>query len=146
MLSAICFNLDQPIILLSGNWLSKFSVFVCLPCTCSAELLFKFVVFCFFYRYKMVFFIFLIHGVGILMPWNMFITAKSVSPLCKLRPLNSALTPFPFQKKHCFLNVCSTSLLKTLWEKEKFLITSNFFFYHSVLWPFGEFSATFIKF
>lgn len=28
-------------------------------------------------RYKMVFFIFLIHGVGILMPWNMFITAKS---------------------------------------------------------------------
>ncbi|KAL4231708.1 Nucleoside transmembrane transporter [Mactra antiquata] len=28
-------------------------------------------------RYKMVFFIFLTHGVGILMPWNMFITAKS---------------------------------------------------------------------
>lgn len=28
-------------------------------------------------RYRMVFFIFLIHGVGILMPWNMFITAKS---------------------------------------------------------------------
>ncbi|XP_052772139.1 equilibrative nucleoside transporter 1-like [Mya arenaria] len=28
-------------------------------------------------RYRMVFIIFLIHGVGILMPWNMFITAKS---------------------------------------------------------------------
>ncbi|XP_053406703.1 equilibrative nucleoside transporter 1-like isoform X3 [Mercenaria mercenaria] len=27
-------------------------------------------------RYRMVFFIFLIHGIGILMPWNMFITAK----------------------------------------------------------------------
>lgn len=28
-------------------------------------------------RYRIVFGIFLIHGVGILMPWNMFITAKS---------------------------------------------------------------------
>ena len=27
---------------------------------------------------------------------------------------------------------CSTSLLKTLWEKEKLLITSNFSFFHSV--------------
>ena len=28
-----------------------------------------------------------------------------------------------------FLRVCSTSLLKTLWEKEKLLVTSNFSFF-----------------
>lgn len=28
-------------------------------------------------KYKLVFFIFLLHGLGTLMPWNMFITAKS---------------------------------------------------------------------
>lgn len=30
-------------------------------------------------KMKIVFFIFLLHGLGTLMPWNMFITAKSVS-------------------------------------------------------------------
>lgn len=30
-------------------------------------------------KMRIVFFIFLIHGLGTLMPWNMFITAKSVS-------------------------------------------------------------------
>lgn len=30
-------------------------------------------------RMNIVFFILLLHGVGTLMPWNMFITAKSVS-------------------------------------------------------------------
>ena len=30
-----------------------------------------------------------------------------------------------------------TSLLKTLWEKEKLLITSNFSFSHSIFYPFG---------
>lgn len=30
-------------------------------------------------KYKLVFFTLLIHGIGTLMPWNMFITAKSVS-------------------------------------------------------------------
>ena len=30
-----------------------------------------------------------------------------------------------------------TSLLKTLWEKEKLLVTSNFSFSHSVFYPFG---------
>ena len=42
------------------------------------------------------------------------------------------------------LHVCSTSLLKTLWEKEKLLVTSNFSFSHSVSYPFGELSAIFI--
>ena len=34
----------------------------------------------------------------------------------------------PFPNKPCFLRVCSTRLLKTLWEKEKLLVTSNFSF------------------
>ena len=38
------------------------------------------------------------------------------------------------------------SLLKTLWEKEKLLLTSNFSFFHSVFYPFGELSASFIEF
>ena len=45
-----------------------------------------------------------------------------------------------------FLCVCSASLLKTLWEKEKLLVTSNFSFSRSVFYPFGELSAIFIKF
>ena len=52
----------------------------------------------------------------------------------------------PFPSKPWFLHVCSTSLLKTLLEKKKFLITSNFFFCHSVFFSFGELSAIFINF
>ena len=51
-----------------------------------------------------------------------------------------------FPNKPWFLCVCSTSLLKTLWKKEKLLVTSNFSFFHSVFCPFGELSAIFIKF
>ena len=47
--------------------------------------------------------------------------------------------------KPLFICVCSKSLLKTLWEKEKFLVTSNFSFFHSVFYPFGELFAIFIK-
>ena len=36
--------------------------------------------------------------------------------------------------------------LKTLWEKEKLLVTSNFSFSHSVLYPFRELPVIFIKF
>ena len=52
----------------------------------------------------------------------------------------------PFPNKPWFLRVCSTSLLKTLWEKEKLLVTSNFSFSHSVYYQFGELSAIFINF
>ena len=55
----------------------------------------------------------------------------------------SNLNPFP--NKPWFLRVCSTSLLKTLWEKEKLLITSNFSFSHSVFYPFGQHFAILIK-
>ena len=51
-----------------------------------------------------------------------------------------------FQTNPGFLRVCSTSLLKTQWEKEKLLVTSNFSFSHSVFYPFRELSAIFIKF
>ena len=44
-----------------------------------------------------------------------------------------------------FSSVYSESLLKTLREKEKLLVTSNFSFYYSVFYPFGELSAIFIK-
>ena len=51
-----------------------------------------------------------------------------------------------FPNKPWFLRVCRTSLLKTLREKEKLLITSNFSFSHSVFYPFGEHSAIFFQF
>ena len=51
----------------------------------------------------------------------------------------------PFPNKPWFLHVCSTSLLKTLWEKEKFLVTSNFSFSYSVFYLFGELSDICIK-
>ena len=52
--------------------------------------------------------------------------------------------PFPYSP--WFLRVCSTILFKTLWEKEKLLITSNFSFSHGVFWRFGELSGIFIKY
>ena len=52
----------------------------------------------------------------------------------------------PFPNKPWILRVCSESLLKTPWEKEKWLVTSNFSFSHGVFYLFGEPSAIFIKF
>ena len=51
----------------------------------------------------------------------------------------------PLPNKPWYLGVCSTSLLKTLWEKEKLLVMSNLYFSHSVFYPFGELSAIFIN-
>ena len=51
-----------------------------------------------------------------------------------------------FPNKPWFSRVCNTILLKTLWEKEKLLVTSNFSFSHSIFYPLGELSAFFIKF
>ena len=39
---------------------------------------------------------------------------------------------YSFPNKPWFLRVCDTNLLKTLWEKEKLLVTSNFCFSHIV--------------
>ena len=43
----------------------------------------------------------------------------------------------PFPHNDTFWRPWETSLLKTLWEKEKLLVTSNFSFSHSVFYPFG---------
>ena len=43
--------------------------------------------------------------------------------------------PFPYNDT--FRRPWETRLLKALWEKEKFLVTSNFSFSHSVFYPFG---------
>ena len=50
------------------------------------------------------------------------------------------------QTSPVFFCVCSTSRFKTLWKKEKLLVTSNFSFSHSVFYPFRDLSAIFIKF
>ena len=52
----------------------------------------------------------------------------------------------PFPNKPWFLRVCNTRLLKTLREKKKLLVTSNFSVSHSVFSPSGKLSAIFIKF
>ena len=51
----------------------------------------------------------------------------------------------PFPNKPWFLRVCRSGLLKTLWEKEKLLVTSNFSFSHSVFKPLDERSIIFNK-
>ena len=48
---------------------------------------------------------------------------------------------YPFPNKPWILPVCSICLLKTLWEKEKLLVTINFSFFRSVFYPFEELSA-----
>ena len=52
----------------------------------------------------------------------------------------------PFPKQALVSHVCSTSLLKTLQEKEKLLVTSNFSFSHLVFYPFEELSPILITF
>ena len=51
-----------------------------------------------------------------------------------------------FQHNDIFRHPWETSILKTLWQKEKLLVTSNFSFSQSVFNPFGLLSAIFIKF
>ena len=43
----------------------------------------------------------------------------------------------PFPHNDTFWRLWETCLLKTLWEKEKLLVTSNFSFSHSVFYLFG---------
>ena len=61
-------------------------------------------------------------------------TTEQAVPFVELRLPSSKLNPFP--NKPWILRVCSTSLLKTLWEKKKLLVTSNFSFSHSVFYQF----------
>ena len=54
------------------------------------------------------------------------------------------LNLFPY--KPWFLCVCNKNLMKTLWEKEKLFIMSNFSFTQCVFYPSGELSDISIKF
>ena len=54
----------------------------------------------------------------------------------EFRHMEESDTQFnPFPNKPWFLRVSITSPLKTLWEKEKLLVTSNFSFSHSCFLP-----------
>ena len=65
-------------------------------------------------------------------------TFNQDSKLCD--PIN------PFPNKPWVLRVYYASLLKTMWEKEKLLVMSNFSFSHSVFFSFRELFAILIKF
>ena len=56
---------------------------------------------------------------------------KGLTPALDIKSLSKFKT-FPNKP-------CSTSLLKTLWEKEKLLVMSNFSFTHNVFTPFDNF-------
>ena len=71
---------------------------------------------------------------------------KKYLSLFSLQEKDKMLAFLTFPKQALvFTCLYSSSLLKTLWEKEKLLITSNFFFSHSVFNHFGELSYIFIK-
>ena len=69
-------------------------------------------------------------------------------------PLSQCFLPYerqlscfnPFSNKPWFKHVCSTSLLKTLWEKEKLLVTSNFSISHRIFDLLREHSVILIEF
>ena len=69
--------------------------------------------------------------------------AEILSIKIRSNPKIKGINPFP--NKPLFSRVYSINLLKTLWEKEKLLVASNFSFSHSIFSPFGEHSAIFIK-
>ena len=60
--------------------------------------------------------------------------------VCTVSKCNSTLS-----KTSPGFYVSALSLLKTLWEKEKLLVTSNFSVSHSVFYLFRELCNTFVK-
>ena len=75
--------------------------------------------------------------------WHALVNFVHLWQVIRLNLTEFLINSFP--NKPWFLCVCSTSHLKTLREKEKLLVTSNFSFSHSVLHPFRELSAIFVK-
>ena len=69
----------------------------------------------------------------------------NLNNILKLYKTKLGLGVNPFPNKPWFLCVSSTSPLKTLWEREKLLVTSDHSFSHSVFCP-GELFAILIKF
>ena len=76
-------------------------------------------------------------------PLNLYHTLPNLKDLPEEDLRKNCVNPFP--NKPWFLRVCSASLLKTLWEKEKLLVKSNLSFSHSVFYPFVELFAILIK-
>ena len=70
---------------------------------------------------------------GVIKTWDCKV--KSFSGVWKWQ-LSTKYNPFP--NKPWFSCVYSRSLLKTLREKEKLLVTGNFSFSYSVFYPFGK--------
>ena len=66
---------------------------------------------------------------------KMIVDSSFFKSKCKLRLKRDFLEINPFQNKPWFLRVSSTSLLKTLWEKEKLLVTSIFFLFPQCFLP-----------
>ena len=60
------------------------------------------------------------------------------------KPFENTVNPFPHNDT--FWRPWETSLLKTLWGKEKLLVLSNFSFSHSVFYLSGYLSFIFVKF
>ena len=79
---------------------------------------------------------------------NVFYPSKNKNPFfdhhlfCHLQMLSMYIglkfccLVYPFPNTPLFLCVCSTFLSKTLWEKEKLLVPSNFSFSPSPFYPF----------
>ena len=57
---------------------------------------------------------------------------------------NWSVKPFPHDD--AYWRPWETSFLKTLWEKEKLLVTSDFSFFHNVFYQTGKLGAIFVKF
>ena len=70
-----------------------------------------------------------------------FFSKNFVLPLTIKIHVSGSINPFP--NKTGFSRLCSTSLLKTLWENEKLLVTSNFSFSQSFFLPLGKTSCHF---
>ena len=77
---------------------------------------------------------------------NTFVPNTRKKVKIKKKNLNLTYRLNPFPNKPFYLCVCSIILLKTLWEKKKLLVASNFAFSHSIFYLFGELSAIFINF
>ena len=86
---------------------------------------------------------------SLLMTWERFFFLQHCRKIvrCWLSAFSSISTSLLatnfnlLSNKPWFLHVCKTRFLKTLSEKKKLLIVSNFSFSNSVLYPFGELSA-----
>ena len=106
---------------LCGNWLNPLHTEVLIPDTCTSTLIYALIQFFFNFIFRY------IRALPSQKPNNdtdnihFNLTLSQTSPGFYV----SAVQVW-------FLRVCST-----LWEKEKLLVTSNFYFSHSVFYPFG---------